>query len=207
MEGAGWLRPIISLPGLADRYDPHELESLLDSLFRRTQPVVEVAKDMSPILSAYPRCHCDALAILDLVRSDRLTFVGRLPDVCGIPALVIRPEEVVDLLGGPRLQGYRHGDMRRILGLNCLTVAWLLKTGHVAHEQHRNPRTRKIVQIVPRAALDAFMREFVTLSQIARQERTLPKHAAARLARRGIHPIDLPARCSRIYRRADLDTH
>ena len=57
---------------------------------------------------------------------------------------------------------------------------------------------------MPRAALKAFTADFVTLSQIAAQEHTLPMHAAARLARRGIHPIDRPARCSKIYRRADL---
>ena len=204
MTEAGWLRSVVSLPGLAERYDPRDLEALLGGLLRRSRPVAEVGDDMSPVLSAPARCNHGALDILDLIRGDRLAFVGRMPNVRGIAGLVIRPGEVLDVLEGSRLAGYRHADVRRILGMNCPTVSWLIRTGRLGHERRLNPRTRLIVQIVPRAALEAFTADFVTLSQIAAQEHTLPMHAAARLARRGIYPIDLPARCSKIYRRADL---
>ena len=204
LEGAGFLRPLATLPGLADRYDPGDLQALLDDLFRRSQCVATVEQDMAPLLSSSARCRSDAVELLDLIRDDRLAFVGRLPNVVGISALVIRPSDVLEVLDGPQLEGYRHADVRRILGMNCPTVSWLIRTGRLGHERRLNPRTRRIVQIVPRAALEAFTADFVTLSQIAAQEQTLPKHAAARLARRGIHPIDHPARCSKIYRRADL---
>ena len=206
MTEADWLRPVVFLPGLAERYDPRDLEALLEDLLRRSQLVAEIEADTSPVLSSPPKCHCGALDVLDLIRSDRLAFVGRLADVHGISGLVIRPGEVLDVLEGSRLEGYRHADVRRVLGMNCSTVLWLIKTGRLDHERRPNPRTRQIVQVVPRAALEAFMAEFVTLSQIAGQEHTLPKHAAARLARRGVRPIEHPARCSKIYRRADLRT-
>lgn len=204
MTEADWLRPVVLLPGLAERYDPRDLEALLDDLLRRSRPVAGIEKDMSTVLSSPPKCHCGALDILDLIQGDRLAFVGRLVGVHGISGLVIRPSEVLDLLEGSRLEGYRQADIRRVLGMNCPTVTWLIKRGWLGHERHANPRTRRVIQIVPRAALEAFTAEFVTLSQIAEQEHTLPKHAAARLARRGVHPIDLPARCSKLYRRADL---
>jgi hypothetical protein len=60
---------------------------------------------------------------------------------------------------------------------------------------------------VPQAALVAFTRKFVTLSQIAQEENTLPKRAAARFAYRGVYPSELPLHCSKIYRRADFDGH
>ena len=204
MTEAGWLRPVVLLPGLAERYDPRDLKALLEGLLCRSRPVAEVEADTSTVLSAPPKCHRSALDILDLIQGNRLAFVGWLVDVGGISNLVIRPGEVLDVLEVSRLEGYRHADIRRMLGMNCPTVSWLIKTGRLDHERHPNPRTRRIIQIVPRAAVEAFTAEFVTLSQIAEREHTLPKHAAAQLARRGIHPIEHPARCSKIYRRADL---
>ena len=48
----GWVRLVVSFPGLVDRYDRDDLQAPLDSLFRKSQPVTAVEKDMSPVLSA-----------------------------------------------------------------------------------------------------------------------------------------------------------
>lgn len=70
---------------------------------------------------------------------------------------------------------------------------------------HRDPRTHRLVRVISQDQLDMFQREYVTLSQIAREMSTLPKHAARRLHRAGIQPLALPDRCSKIYRRAEID--
>ena len=139
MTEAGWLRLVVSLPGLAERYDPRDLEAVLEGLLRQSRLIAEVGDDMSPVLSAPGEFNHSALDILDLIRGDRLVFVGRLAEAHGIPDLVIRPGEVLDVLAGSRLEGYRHADVRRVLGMNCPTVSWLIKTGRLGHERHLIP--------------------------------------------------------------------
>lgn len=202
---AGWIDPVASFPGLVDRYDPHDLQIILDGLFRRSRPLQSIDADMSPILRACPKCSCDALTILGLVRDDRLTFVGRLPDIHGIPGLVIRPHEVRELMANPKVRGYIHNDLRHLLGANSSTISLLMRTGLIGYEMGQNPRTNRPMRVVTQEALDAFLAEFVTLSQIAQRKGALPKHAADMLARRDVHPIDMPLRCSKVYRRADVD--
>jgi hypothetical protein len=133
---AGWIRSIVSLPGLVDRYDPGDLQALLDSLLCRRQFVTAVEKDMSPVLSAPARCHCKALEILNLIRNDRPAFVGRLPNVFGVPALLVRPSEILEALATPQLEGCRHTDLKRTLGLSSSTVSLLMRTGGIECEEH-----------------------------------------------------------------------
>ena len=205
MSERGWVAPIVSFPGLIERYDLGDLQALLGDMFRRSVHVTEVEKDMASLFSAYAKCHCDTLELMDLIRGDRLAFVGRLAGVSGLRALLIRPHEVLAVLARPQLEGYHYADLKRLFGMNSSTASWLMQNGWVRCERRWNPRTRRAAMNVTHEALEAFKREFVTLSQIAQEQSTLPKHAAARLARQGVHPIALPLRCSKLYRRADLD--
>lgn len=118
LVSVGWIQLVVSLRGLVDRYDPDDLAGFLNSLFASAQPLTRIDPDMAPIMAAYPRCRRDAIALMALIRGGRLGFVGRRLDVEGIPALAIRPEEVLDLCAGPRLDGWRHYDLKRLLGLN-----------------------------------------------------------------------------------------
>ena len=205
MAESGWVDPVFSCPGFVNRYDADDLQAILDGLFRRCQTVTTVEKDMAPVLKACAKSQCDVLTILGLVRDDRLAFVGRLPAVIGIPALVIRPLEVREVRAGPKVVGYTRAELRTLLGANTPTVSWLIKAGLIACEMGRHPKTNHTIVIVTQNAVDAFSREFVTLSQIARRDETPPKHAAALLARRDVYPIDMPSLYSKVYRRAEVD--
>lgn len=205
MVEAGLISPVLSYDGLVDRYDPRDLHDLLDRLLKSSRPAEVLGADVVPILNAYPKCNVDAVTILGLILEGRLKLVGRREGTDGIPALAVCPREIVELLVHPRLGGYRHGELKRILGINSTTVSLLKKEGRLACVRRFDRRTGKPVLIVEQYALDALTREFVTLSQLATKMKTLPKHAAARLAAKGVVPIDLPIRCSKIYRRADIE--
>ncbi|WP_142082450.1 hypothetical protein [Roseinatronobacter monicus] len=143
--------------------------------------------------------------LLRLILACELPFVGRLVGTNGVASLIIRPQDVLNACPRPRLGGYHSADLMRILAINASGIALITTNNLINYEEQRDPHTGRKVRTFTPEDLGEFQRKYISLSHVATRLNTLPKHAAARLRVRGIHPLPARGLCSKIYRREDID--
>ena len=199
-----WITPFISLPGHVDRYDPEELDPMLASFLDGRPEISARDQDMVELFAVQSRCRCSSMSVLELIRTNRLPFVGRQAGAHGLRSLLVRRDEVLDALETEPHEGLASDDARRFLGINTSTLSWLIQQKLLEVERVSHHRTRESMAIIRHDMLCAFLARYETLGRLARVEQTQAKHVAARLARFGVHPLPLPEHFSRIYLREDL---
>lgn len=201
---AGWLKPLADFPKQVPRLHPSELQAFLERMLGAGTPVNSIDDTMISIERAPPVLATPLLDLLQLVWERRLKFVGIRTGIFGLRSIVLRREEVVDLLERPEPDGWCSEDARRHLHVSSITMTWLTRNQLIRIVRRPDHRTHRLMNHITPDAISDFLSKYETLGRIAHAEQLQAKSVLAKLRQMGITELPLPSPHSKIFTRAAL---
>ncbi|KLK93144.1 hypothetical protein AA309_11130 [Microvirga vignae] len=171
-----FLRPVVdasvSMASGKHAFAKEDLDDFLERLLRSATPMSYREAGFSDLPGAAKKACCSAMEIVALVLEGRLKRLGRDLNQQGYLALLVDVEEVRALVRlNIKAQGMTLREIERRIGTNTKVVEALIRAGDgplptltVVNPVNRCPQT-----VVPFEALDAFEREYIGLTHLARE--------------------------------------
>lgn len=207
-----FIRPVIdastSMASGKHSFDKDDLDNFLARLLQSASPMADPEPGFADLPHAAKRACCSAMEIVALVLEGRLKRLGRDLNQQGYLALIVDVEEVRALVRlGLNAQGMTLREVERRFGIHTGVVKALIRPGDgplptmtVVNPVNRCPQT-----VVPFEALDAFEREYVGLTRLARERGVHHVVLRKRLDAAGVVPALTREKFSAtFYRRREL---
>ncbi|WP_299804413.1 hypothetical protein [Tardiphaga sp.] len=105
-----------------DRYFDYELDQFLQSLSIDAEPITQKSAYVMQLRIVAHHAERSLADIIQLIPDRKVRWVGRLPKLKGIEALVLKLDEVKALVRGPTVDGlpaFRQADFSRSRRLFC----------------------------------------------------------------------------------------
>jgi len=186
-------------------YDPVELDAFLASLLRDAAPIMAFEPPVYGIAEAARRANCGAAEIVRLILDRQLAWVGCKVGDRGYASVLVNADEIKRLVRG------NHGDdltfeaVRDHLRTADRVIHALVRDGFLPTRQAISPLNRCPYTAVPRQALAAFIAEYGSLHEIARERGLHFLVLKKRLDANGIEPaLDRSRIPALFYRRQDI---
>lgn len=170
---AGFLVPRVSGSdhGAADQFAPEDLDAFLDRLLDGALLVKVAGDGQVSIPDAAKLACCSSEEIVRLILDGKLAREWRLTGERGYLSVLVDIEEVRALVRGPEIDGLTGVEIKDRLSTTAKVAAALIKHGYLAKVIAINPVNRCPVVVVPKAEVDRFAREYVSLFALAKQQR------------------------------------
>jgi hypothetical protein len=198
-------RHSVGSDALNDVFFKSELDAFLASIFAKAETVVTAPAGTFEIRTVSHRANCSTAEIVRLIVDQRLAWVGRLPDVHGLAAILVDIEEIRSLTRLPDLDGLIPAEALRPLRVSSGVMAGLLKAGAFRTTVQRHPTKRNPQTVIPFAEIERFKSEYVSLFTAARSQGKHMPVLLRELRALGIDPVpQFEAVGATFFKRADI---
>jgi hypothetical protein len=207
-----FIRPVVdastSTASGKHAFAKEELDNFLERLLQSATPMSDPEAGFADLPRAAKRACCSAMEIVALVLEGRLKRLGRDLSQNGYLALLVDVEEVRALVRlDIKAQGMSLREIERRIGTNTKVVEALIRAGDgpLPTITVINPVNRCPQMVVPFDALDAFEREYVGLTHLARERGVHHVVLRKRLDAAGVVPALTREKFgATFYRRSEL---
>lgn len=158
------------------------------------------------VMQASRRANCSLAEIMQLILDGRLSDVRRSHCEGGLLAVEVDPVERKNFVRGDALPGVTKSCLERRLGISDKAGTKFLATGVLPTVDARHSVKRQSIKVVPYDALEAFEREYILLTALARQLCIAPRTLTLGIGRTGIIPkFTREENGSDVYKRSDIE--
>ncbi|NIX77351.1 TniQ family protein [Microvirga terricola] len=204
----GFIRPFAACGKVSLRrhaYDPADLEAFLVALLSRAVPIATFKPPVHPIAQAAKRANCGAAEIVHLILDKKLRWVGRKANERGYASILVNTEEVKRLVRSDHGDDLTRRQVETLLRTSTRVVDALVANGILPTKPAISPLNRCPYMAIPKRALDAFMVEYGSLQEIARERGFHFMALKRRLMAKNIEPaFDRMCIGATFYRRRDV---
>ncbi|MBY3201373.1 TniQ family protein [Rhizobium laguerreae] len=184
------------------RFSPSDLDGFLNRLRSAVTQVDH--HGLSDIRDVMTRAGCTFVEVIELVFGGTLATVAWSADQIGIAALRLDSDEIKS-----RTVGEAHGchslrQVEKLIPASSSIVRALVEGGQLPSVKRRNPIKRNMQTVIEPHSLEAFMRDYLSLGNLATSRRTRTWNLKRDLENAGIMPIFVAAETP-FYRRSDVD--
>lgn len=205
---AGFIRPFVASgrAGLKDAaYDTRELDGFLARLTAKAETMMFHAEPIYRIPEAAKRTNCSSTEIVQAILEDRMEWVGRIDGEHGYMSVLVDVNEVRGLVRGDHGDRLPLANVQAALRTTFGVVDALIRTGLLPSERVISPLNRCPYTAVCQRDLDAFLRTYGSLHDLARERGMHFAPLKRALTDRGIGPaFGKPAVPATFYRRSDI---
>jgi hypothetical protein len=205
LVSSGAFAPKYALPQMAELFDPQDIDGFLNRLQYNAILVEKPTKSGLTLKSVCNAAVCHAEDVLGKLSSGKLKSVERISSLSGITAFRFDLEEILDVFEGLPSNDLSKAQLRSVLCVNCTTVKMLIDSMQLKASNIRHHRSRRSMKVVCQAEVDRYLATYVSLGELAKKEGIQANWVAARLAKEGIHPINLPDKYSKLYLRRYIE--
>lgn len=186
------------------RYFESELDHFLTTLSVDAAPVERTTANVMQLRTVARHASRSLADIIQLILDRKVKWVGRLPKIRGIKALVLKLDEVKTLVRGPTVDGLPAVRAHRLLGISARILRQIARRGLIKTVRGVDPVNRCPRLLFPLDELERFQAKYISfyLLKEGRSAKTLRKELAAQ----GIKPAEeLSELDATFYKRSDLN--
>lgn len=190
-----------------DRFKNRDVDGLLTRLFRDAVVTDSATDRRMPVAKARNTARGHAVDILGLILDGSLSWVGRLGEGDRFEHLLVDVDEVVAITRARRMRIGLHAQeaVALIPGVSRQGIGHLAKAGLIATMMEFSPESMGTVGVLTRESVDAFVANYVSVTEISDATAMDHRLVARRLMEAGVAvAIDRGIAMTRIYRRDDV---
>lgn len=194
---AGHIRPLLDAPESEvgnPYYAREDAERFLATLRDGAQLVTRAPPGAHPIRVVAKKTLGSSMDIVAMILERRLGWVGQI-DAEGYSGLLVRLEEVRNLIRGAEIEGYAPRQAARLLKVPDNAIYDLIETGLVRTTLQRHPVARREVRIVTFKEIERFRLAYVSLFEASRTHGLHHMNLKSRLTAAGVLPVYDPKEC------------
>jgi hypothetical protein len=210
MHKAGMIEAFINSGGQIKDYgfDTRDLDAFLERLMADIQDeILPEGLQLLQIQPASNRAKCTVLMIVRLILERKLSRLYRQPGAKGFMSILVDLEEVRSAVDWPTRPGLSIAEVVKQTRWSRPVVTALIDHGLLPARTINNPHTNMPQTIIELSDLEAFDREFVALSALAREQHQLGTIIKARLMQLGVNPaFDAKGVGATFYRKSTFST-
>ena len=156
------------------------------------------------IVAATKRANCKLIETIELIRSEKLP-VQLVEGLAGFMAIHVELEALKRLTRGEPLPGMTKRQFVQRFSLSDRVVNALIENGTVPTTPARHPIHRAVIHVILGEAVDNFARDYVTLHNLAAEQKQHFLRVKKDLDRRAVFPaFDPKIVHATIYRRSEI---
>lgn len=189
------------------RFEEAEVEAFMTRLFRDAVPTESPSGRRMPVAKARNTARGHAVDILGLILDGSLSWVGRLGEGDRSEHLLVDVDEVVAVTRARRMRIGLHAQeaVALIPGVSRQGIGHLAKAGLIATMIEFSPESMGTVGVLMRESVDAFVANYVSVTEISDATAIDHRVVARRLMEAGVAvAIDQGIALTRIYRRDEV---
>ncbi|UZE47080.1 hypothetical protein ONR75_19010 [Rhodopseudomonas sp. P2A-2r] len=149
-----------------DRYFDYEIDQFLDNLSINAQPIKKENGNVMKIRSVARYALRSLSDVIQLILDRKVSWVGRLPEVKGIEALVLRLDEVKAVVRGPTFEGLTAVPAGHFLQITAPVLREIARRGIIKTIRCADPVNRSSRIVFPLAELERFRLDYVSLNHL-----------------------------------------
>jgi hypothetical protein len=158
------------------------------------------------IQAAAKRANCSALTIVDAIIAGSLEWTGRLKSERGYLSALVDIEEIKSFVRGEDHGGISLARVATRLGTNDYVVKALVENGHLNSSVAINPVNKCPQTIVTESELKRFLKTYVSLHALARENADSMPVLSELFAAHGIKPaFEVKVIKASFYRQSDVN--
>lgn len=185
------------------RYHPRDLSAFITALNGLAESGA-INEDWLDIPTAAHRLRCPTDRVTTLILKQYIPL-RREPDCSSrFRALRIHLPTLREAISCPVDGALPPGTVARMLEIDIRTLRALVDGGHLASVPVTEPQSGRQRRYIQGNSVEDFQRSFITVTQLATENRRNPGVEAIIQADRGIDRLPIPERCQTIYRRVDI---
>ena len=201
---AGLLPPIFATINVERRYARRTADGFLKSLGMSAERVEAPSPGWFDIVAATKRANCKLIETIELIRSEKLP-VQLVEGLAGFMAIHVELEALKRLTRGEPLPGMTKRQFVQRFSLSDRVVNALIENGTVPTTPARHPIHRAVIHVILGEAVDNFARDYVTLHNLAAEQKQHFLRVKKDLDRRAVFPaFDPKIVHATIYRRSEI---
>jgi hypothetical protein len=151
------------------KYATSDLQDFLERLLKNTESVKSADDNRMNIQAAAKRANCSALTIVDAIIAGSLEWTGRLKSERGYLSVLVDIEEIKAFVRGEDHGGISLARVATRLRTNDYVVKALVENGHLKSSVGINPVNKCPQTIVTESELKRFLKKYVSLHALARE--------------------------------------
>ncbi|SEG69246.1 TniQ family protein [Bosea lathyri] len=173
----GLIRPFQGQEELRNRsYDRRALDTFLQEFEEGAELVEQPSFPLLSIPAASRLSNCSAGEIVQALRDGRLSWKGKAAGKRGYGALLVNYEQARQVLFKASHDALVMPAACQVLSSTRQVMVNLIKIGAIDARRVTLPRQRTQYTLVSRASLNKFMRDYVSLTELASEHRRWPIH-------------------------------
>ncbi|MGO4910677.1 TniQ family protein [Pseudorhodobacter sp. W20_MBD10_FR17] len=167
LQKDGYFLPSLSAADHKPLWDIAQARSFINGLLRGAETVHQARVQWVDLAKASQRLKIRPGQIIELITQGRLTRIGKMESLQDYASILIRFEELENVLDLPEAPGMTIEAFARSVSLKPPQAGRLIKKGHSPATMARNPKTRAQQYYMQAHDIVAFNQRFVTLRDLA----------------------------------------
>ncbi len=184
------------------RFPPSGLD---DFLGRLRSAVTEAERhDLSDIRNVMTKSGCTFAEVIELVLGGTLTTVAWNHGETGLAAIMLDADEIKAKTAGDDHGCFSLRQLEKLIPASGTIIKALVEGGQLPSVKRRNPVKRHMQTVVEPTSLQAFMKEYLSLGNLATRRKTRTWNLKRNLDDAGVMPIFIAGEMP-FYRRSEID--
>lgn len=184
-------------------YHPRDLDDFLSNL--KTLSISDTSKnDCEAILSASRRLNIPTQRVVQIILRDKIQLFAADPRTAKFRDFRVSIEDLREATIRDKAGAIHQKRAAEILGVNEYAVSILVRKGLLESQLVREFHSGRERRYVCSASMEVFQKNYVTVSQLAKQSGRPPGSEALYHMDRGVAPVDRRSGCHTIFLKRDV---